>query len=204
MPISSLFLPVLPIFTLTMVSAASLCVCVCVCILTCVCVCAGRRRARVPHPRHHREGQAQMRRRVAEIRGATHCCTHSLTHCSTPPVLHLCSAVITCRACFCICVRRSLSCSSLAHSLTHSPLYCACAAVQACAARIKGNADADCESWYFDYYKCLDKWVSSVCVCVCVCVAVFGVWSNAVCHSTVTSLSAAPRFSRSSSKPLGE
>eukprot|EP00603_Paraphysomonas_imperforata_P013181 CAMPEP_0114477676 /NCGR_PEP_ID=MMETSP0104-20121206/15500_1 /TAXON_ID=37642 ORGANISM="Paraphysomonas imperforata, Strain PA2" /NCGR_SAMPLE_ID=MMETSP0104 /ASSEMBLY_ACC=CAM_ASM_000202 /LENGTH=67 /DNA_ID=CAMNT_0001652659 /DNA_START=42 /DNA_END=245 /DNA_ORIENTATION=+ len=29
---------------------------------------------------------------------------------------------------------------------------------EACAARIKGNAEADCESWYFDYYKCLDKW----------------------------------------------
>lgn len=33
--------------------------------------------------------------------------------------------------------------------------------MQACAARIKGNPEADCESWYFDYYKCLDKWVSS-------------------------------------------
>ena len=33
---------------------------------------------------------------------------------------------------------------------------------QGCAARIKATpgGDADCESWYFDYYKCLDKWVS--------------------------------------------
>jgi hypothetical protein len=42
-------------------------------------------------------------------------------------------------------------------------LLCAvllCAVLQACAARIKTNPEADCESWYFDYYKCLDKWVS--------------------------------------------
>jgi ubiquinol-cytochrome c reductase subunit 6 len=31
------------------------------------------------------------------------------------------------------------------------------AAYQACEERIKTKPGHDCEAWYFDYYKCIDK-----------------------------------------------
>jgi len=29
---------------------------------------------------------------------------------------------------------------------------------ETCGKRIQGKSGHDCEAWYFDYFKCLDKW----------------------------------------------
>ena len=32
--------------------------------------------------------------------------------------------------------------------------------LQSCIKRIEKKGEGDCEAWYFDYYKCIDKCVS--------------------------------------------
>jgi hypothetical protein len=39
---------------------------------------------------------------------------------------------------------------------------------KACKARIEKTKEGDCEPWYFDYWKCIDKCVSAdLCLLAC-------------------------------------
>ena len=41
-------------------------------------------------------------------------------------------------------------------------IYCNSHNTQNCTKRIASKPGEDCEAWYFDYWKCIDKWVSTI------------------------------------------
>ena len=40
-------------------------------------------------------------------------------------------------------------------------MHCSYKQTKACKARIEKTKEGDCEPWYFDYWKCIDKCVSA-------------------------------------------